>query len=70
MMVSLPGPPVSTRPALLMNTSSISSLPPLPCIWIGLASGTSLLKIERRSLPLLPSTSSGWRGSSGHSTAP
>ena len=67
-MVSLPGPPVSTRPAVLMKTSSISSLPPLPCIWIDLASGTLLSKIERLSLPSLPWTISGWLGSSGHST--
>ena len=66
----MPGPPVSTRPAVLMKTSSISSLPALPWIWIGLASGTSLLKMDRRSLPALPSIRSGWLGSSGHSTAP
>ena len=56
------------RPAVLVKTSSISSLPALPWIWIGLASGTSLLKMDRRSSPALPWMTSGWLGSSGHST--
>ena len=51
-----------------MKTSSISSLPALPWIWIGFASGTSLLKMPMSSLPSPPSIRSGWLGSSGHRT--